>query len=140
MILANKLTFDFRRDFPNLHKKQLMHRIIDDRDERMWGMLCHLAAFAGLVIPVAGNIVGPLIVYLVKKEEYGFVEDQGKESLNFQITVTILLFISGILIVIGIGLLLMAVIGIAALVFTIIAAIKANEGEFYRYPWSIRFL
>jgi hypothetical protein len=134
------LTFDFRRDFPNLHKKQLMHRIIDDRDERMWGMLCHLAAFAGLVIPVAGNIVGPLIVYLVKKEEYGFVEDQGKESLNFQITVTILLFISGILIVIGIGLLLMAVIGIAALVFTIIAAIKANEGEFYRYPWSIRFL
>ncbi|WP_339738659.1 DUF4870 domain-containing protein [uncultured Sunxiuqinia sp.] len=117
-----------------------MDRIIDDRDERMWGMLCHLAAFAGLVIPVAGNIVGPLIVYLLKKEEYGFVEDQGKESLNFQITVTILIFISGILVFIGIGLLLMAVVGIAALVFTIIAAIKANEGEFYRYPWSIRFL
>ncbi|HKJ43730.1 MAG TPA: DUF4870 domain-containing protein [Sunxiuqinia sp.] len=117
-----------------------MHQIIEDRDERMWGMLCHLSALAGLVLPVAGNIVGPLLVYLIKKEEYSFVEDQGKESLNFQITVTILLFVSSILIVIGIGILLLAVIGIGALVFTIIAAVRANEGEFYRYPWSIRFL
>jgi uncharacterized Tic20 family protein len=117
-----------------------MHRIIDDRDERMWGMFCHLAAFGGLIIPVAGNIVGPLLVYLIKKEEYGFVEDQGKESLNFQITVTILLFVSGLLVVVGIGLLMLAVVGIGAFVFTIIAAIKANDGEFYRYPWSIRFL
>ena len=117
-----------------------MHRIIDDRDERMWGMLCHLAAFAGLVIPVAGNIVGPLIIYLMKKDDYSFVEDQGKESLNFQITVTILIFVSGMLVIIGIGFLLLAIIGIAAFVFTIIAAVKANEGEFYRYPWSIRFL
>jgi hypothetical protein len=117
-----------------------MHRIIDDRDERMWGMFCHLAAFAGIIIPIAGNIVGPLIVYLLKKDEYSFVDDQGKESLNFQITVTLLLFASGLLIIVGIGALLLAVIGIAALVFTIIAAVKANEGEFYRYPWSIRFL
>jgi hypothetical protein len=117
-----------------------MQRIIDDRDERMWGMLCHLAAFAGIIIPIAGNIVGPLIVYLLKKDEYSFVDDQGKESLNFQITVTLLVFASGLLIIVGIGALLLAVIGIAALVFTIIAAVKANEGEFYRYPWSIRFL
>lgn len=106
----------------------------------MWGMLCHVAAFAGLIIPVAGNIIGPLVVYLLKKDEYDFVEDQGKESLNFQITVTILLFISGLLFIVGIGVLLVAIIGIAAFVFTIIAAIKANEGEFYRYPWAIRFL
>ncbi|WP_159522411.1 DUF4870 domain-containing protein [Sunxiuqinia indica] len=117
-----------------------MERIIDNRDERMWGMLCHIAAFAGLVIPVAGNIIGPLVVYLLKKEEFSFVEDQGKESLNFQITVTILMFVSGMLIIVGIGFLLLAVIGIGALVLTIIAAIKANEGEFYRYPWTIRFL
>ncbi|WP_321287342.1 DUF4870 domain-containing protein [uncultured Sunxiuqinia sp.] len=117
-----------------------MERIVDDRDERMWGMLCHIAAFAGLVIPVAGNVIGPLVVYLMKKEEYGFVDDQGKESLNFQITVTILMFVSGMLIIVGIGVLLLAVIGIGALVLTIIAAIKANEGEFYRYPWTIRFL
>ncbi|WP_299584203.1 DUF4870 domain-containing protein [uncultured Sunxiuqinia sp.] len=117
-----------------------MHRIIDDRDERMWGMLCHVAAFAGFIIPVAGNIIGPLLVYLLKKDQYDFVEDQGKESLNFQITVTILGVIAGMLIFIGIGILLLAIIGVAAMVFTIIAALKANEGEFYRYPWSIRFL
>lgn len=117
-----------------------MHRIIDDRDERMWGMLCHLSALAMFILPAAGNIIGPLIVYLIKKDEYSFVDDQGKESLNFQITVTILMFASAILIIIGIGILLLLAIGIAALVFTIIAAVRANEGEFYRYPWSIRFL
>jgi len=133
--------FDLFRYFSILYQNSKpMHQIIEDRDERMWGMLCHLSALAGLVLPVAGNIVGPLLVYLIKKEEYSFVEDQGKESLNFQITVTILLFVSSILIVIGIGILLLAVIGIGALVFTIIAAVRANEGEFYRYPWSIRFL
>ncbi len=117
-----------------------MHKVIVDRDERMWGMLCHLAAFAGIIIPTAGNIIGPLIVYLLKKDDYEFVNDQGKESLNFQITVTILLFASGVLLILGVGFLLMAIIGIGSLVFTIIAAIKANEGEYYRYPWSIRFL
>ena len=117
-----------------------MHKVIVDRDERMWGMLCHLAAFAGIIIPVAGNVIGPLIVYLLKKDDFEFVDDQGKESLNFQITVTILMFVSGILIIAGIGALLLAVIGIVALVFTIIAAVKANEGEYYRYPWSIKFL
>lgn len=117
-----------------------MHRIVDDRDERMWGMLCHLSALAMFILPAAGNIIGPLIVYLIKKDEYSFVDDQGKESLNFQITVTILMFVSAILIIIGIGILLLLAIGIAALVFTIIAAVRANEGEFYRYPWSIRFL
>lgn len=117
-----------------------MHRIVDDRDERMWGMLCHLSALAMFVLPAAGNIIGPLIVYLIKKDEYSFVDDQGKESLNFQITVTILMFVSAILIIIGIGILLLLAIGIGSLVFTIIAAIRANEGEFYRYPWSIRFL
>ena len=117
-----------------------MHRIIDNRDERMWGMLCHLSAFAMFIIPFAGNIIGPLIIYLIKKDEYSFVEDQGKESLNFQITVTILLLVSALLVIIGIGVLLLFAIGIASLVFTIIAAIKANEGEFYRYPWSIRFI
>lgn len=117
-----------------------MERIIDDRNERMWGMLCHISALAIFIIPGVGNILGPLVIYLLKKDEYDFVEDQGKESLNFQITVTILLFVSGLLIVIGIGFLLLAIIAVAALVYTIIAAVRANEGEFYRYPWSIRFL
>ena len=61
---------------------------ITNKDERMWGMFCHLAALAGFIIPF-GNIIGPLIVWQIKKEEFPFVEDQGKESLKFQISIFI---------------------------------------------------
>jgi uncharacterized Tic20 family protein len=115
-----------------------MEKIIDNPDERTWGMLCHLAALAGF-IPF-GNIVGPLIVYSIKRQEYDFVEDQGKESLNFQITMTIALIVSGILTIIVIGLLLLLVVGLFSLIFTVIGAIKASQGEYYRYPFNIRFL
>jgi len=115
-----------------------MERIIDNPDERTWGMLCHLAAFAGF-IPF-GNIVGPLIVYSIKRQEYDFVEDQGKESLNFQITMTIALMVSAILTIIVIGLLMLLVVGLFSIVFTVIGAVKAAQGEFYRYPLTIRFL
>ncbi len=116
-----------------------MERIVDNPDERMWGMFCHLSALAGAVIPF-GNIIGPLIVYSVKRQEYDFVEDQGKESLNFQITMSIALVVSGILVIVLIGFLLLLVIGLFALVFTVVGALKANQGEFYRYPFTIRFL
>ncbi|MCW0482824.1 DUF4870 domain-containing protein [Gaoshiqia sediminis] len=116
-----------------------MERIIDNPDERTWGMLCHLSALAGAVIPF-GNIIGPLIVYSVKRQEYGFVEDQGKEALNFQITMSILLIVSAILVVIVIGIFLLIAIGLLSLIFTVIGALKANQGEFYRYPFNIRFL
>jgi uncharacterized Tic20 family protein len=109
------------------------------RDERMWGMLCHLSALAGFIIPF-GNLLGPLIIYLIKKEDYLFVNDQGKESLNFQISVFIYGIISGILVLLLVGVLLLFALGIFALIFVIIASIKANEGEHYRYPMTIRFL
>ena len=115
-----------------------MERIIDNPDEKTWGMLCHLAAFAWF-IPL-GNIIGPLIVYSVKRQEYDFVEDQGKESLNFQITMTIALIVSGFLAIILIGLFLLVLVGLFSVVFTVIAAVKASQGEFYRYPLTIRFL
>ncbi len=116
-----------------------MERIIDNPDERTWGMLCHLSALAGFIIPF-GNIIGPLVVYSLKRQEYDFVEDQGKESLNFQITMTIALVVSAILIVIVVGLLLLGIVLVISLVFTVIGAVKASQGEFYHYPLSIRFL
>ncbi|WP_163717308.1 DUF4870 domain-containing protein [Mangrovibacterium lignilyticum] len=116
-----------------------MERIIDNPDERTWGMLCHLSALAGAIIPF-GNIIGPIIVYSVKRGEYDFVEDQGKESLNFQITMTLALIVSGILVILLVGFLLLALVGLFALVFTLIGAIKAGQGEFYRYPITYRFL
>jgi uncharacterized Tic20 family protein len=97
-----------------------MYRIIESKDERTWGMLCHLSAFAGFVIPF-GNIIGPLIVYSMKKEEFPFVADQGKESLNFQISVMIYFLISFILFFIAVGVLFIIVILFLSFILTVIA-------------------
>ncbi|MGN6507721.1 MAG: DUF4870 domain-containing protein [Tepidisphaeraceae bacterium] len=110
-----------------------------NKDAKLWGMLAHLSALAGLVIPF-GFVIGPLVVWLVKKNEFPFVDDQGKESLNFQITVTIALVVSFLLIFVLVGFLLLPVVGITALVFCVIAAVQANNGVRYRYPLSIRFI
>ncbi len=108
-------------------------------DERMWGMLCHLSTFSGYLVPF-GNILGPLIIWLVKKDEYAFVDDQGKEALNFQISITIYSLVSGILILALIGIPLLIAVIIFSVVMTVIAAIKANGGEYYRYPLTIRLV
>ena len=108
-------------------------------DERLWGMIAHLSALAGFIIPF-GNIAGPLIVWMIKKDAMPVVDDQGKESLNFQITVTIAASVAAVLIVFLIGFLLLPAVGLAALVFTVIAGIKANEGVAYRYPFTLRLI
>jgi uncharacterized Tic20 family protein len=108
-------------------------------DEKTWGMLAHLSALCGFVIPF-GTIIGPLVVWLVKKESMPFVADQGRESLNFQITVAIAFLICIPLMFVVIGLFLAVVVGIGALVLTIIAGIKAQNGETYRYPFALRLV
>ena len=109
------------------------------KDERLWGMLCHLLSFSGYLIPF-GSILGPLIIWLIKKDEMAFVNDQGKEALNFQLTMLIAIIISVILCFVLIGFLLLGAVLIFQIVVVIIASIKANEGIKYRYPYTIRFL
>ncbi len=115
----------------------------DQSQARMWNMLCHLSALAGYIIPF-GNVLGPLLIWQIKKNEFPSVEEHGKAALNFQLTVLIALFVGIIAAVllsfVCIGFLLVPVvvlIGLAGLVFAIIAGIKANNGEAYRYPWSL---
>lgn len=108
-------------------------------EERQWALFTHLSALAGFIIPF-GNLLGPLVMWQVKKNEMPFVDDQGKEALNFQITVTLAMIVSLILTLVLIGILLMFVVGIGALVLTILAAIKANNGEYYRYPMTLRLV
>lgn len=110
-----------------------------EKDARMWAMFCHLSALAGFIIPF-GNVIGPVILWSLKKDEFELVEDQGKEALNFQISILIYLFASAILIIAVIGILLLIGVALFCLIFTIIAAIKANEGEKYRYPLCIRII
>ncbi|MBN1806434.1 MAG: DUF4870 domain-containing protein [Sedimentisphaerales bacterium] len=111
-----------------------------NKDARMWAMFSHLAALAGIIVPVVGCVIGPLVVWQIKKEEFPFVDEQGKEAVNFQITVLIYAIVSTLLCLTCIGFFLLPVVGIFELVFMIIAAVKANDGVHYRYPLTIRFV
>ncbi|MCJ8168206.1 DUF4870 domain-containing protein [Atopomonas sediminilitoris] len=111
-----------------------------NQEVRQWAMLCHFSAFLWLLAPMIGNVIGPLIVWQIKKDLDPLVDDQGKEALNFQISVSLALIICGMLTVVVIGFPLLAVVSIGALVLTIIAGIKANEGQAYRYPFCFRFI
>lgn len=115
----------------------------NESQARTWNMLCHLSALSGYLIPF-GNVLGPLIIWQIKKHEIPSVEEHGKAALNFQLTVLIALFVGIIAAVllsfVCIGFLLIPVviaIGLCGLIFAILAAIKASNGEPYRYPWSL---
>lgn len=110
-----------------------------DKDEKMWAMLCHISTVIGFVIPF-GNVLAPLVIWLIKKDEYPLVNDQGKEAVNFQITMTIAILISAFLTIILIGIPLLIALAIAWIVLTVIAAMKAFEGEKYRYPYAVRLI
>jgi uncharacterized Tic20 family protein len=111
-----------------------------NKDARMWAMICHLTGLAAIVIPVVGNIVAPLIIWQIKKDDYPFVDEQGKEAVNFQISMSIYALICIPLFFICVGPFLLAAVGIVDLVFLLIAAVKANGGQHYRYPLTIRFI
>ncbi|HZJ95962.1 MAG TPA: DUF4870 domain-containing protein [Thiopseudomonas sp.] len=109
------------------------------QEAKQWAMLSHLAAFAVFVFPF-GNIIGPLLVWQLKKDLDPYVEQNGKEAVNFQITVAIVMLACMLLMFYWIGFLLLLVVGLYWLVLTIVAGIKANDGVSYRYPWAIRFI
>jgi uncharacterized Tic20 family protein len=112
---------------------------VPTQDERTWGMLAHLTAFSGFLIPL-GSVIAPLIVWLVKRDQSEFVADQGKEALNFNISVLLAGVVCGILVWIFIGILLGVALFIFWLAMTIIAGIKASEGIRYRYPITLRLI
>ena len=93
-------------------------------EARTWAMLAHILTLCGIIIPF-GNILAPLIIFLIKRDEFPFVSDQAKESLNFQITVSIAAIICIPLIFVCIGIPLMILVGLAAIIFCIIGGVKA---------------
>ena len=109
------------------------------KDAKQWAMLTHLAAFAAFLIPF-GNIIGPLLVWQLKKDLGPFVEKNGKEALNFQITIAIVALVCTMLMFALVGFILLPVLGLYWLILTIIAGVKANDGVTYRYPLTIRFI
>jgi uncharacterized protein len=107
--------------------------LMTDSDQRMWATLAHIS---GLLF----GFLGPLVIYLVTKDKGRFIRSQSLEALNFQITLTIAVIVSSILIFVLVGLVLLPIVLVAAVVLMIMAAIAANRGEEYRYPLTLRLV
>lgn len=109
------------------------------KEERTWAMITHLSVLSGFFIPF-GNIIAPLVLWLIRKDTMPFVDEQGKEALNFQISITIYAIASALLILLAIGIILLPVVLILDFIFIIVAVVKSNEGVHYKYPLSIRLI
>src|SRR5438876_7014690 len=107
---------------------------------RTWTVLCHATALAGFFVPWAGHILGPLIVWLVKRGDSPEIDVHGKESLNFQLSMLIYDAIAAILCIVLIGIPILIILWIMNTVFVIIASIRASGGQLSRYLLTIRFL
>ncbi len=113
------------------------------KEARMWAMFCHLAGLAWLlwwVVPMIGGVIAPLIVWQLKKDEHSFIDEHGKEALNFQISMLIYGVIAGLLCFACIGFVLLPAVMVADIVFSIIASTKGSGGRSYKYPLTIRFV
>lgn len=117
-----------------------------DANEKQFALFVHLSALLGLVLSPIAAVIAPLVLWQIKKNESAFIDDQGKEAVNFNLT--LLLIGVGLvlltLITFGIGALLTVPVGLALcvawLVFAIIGGMKANEGIAYRYPYILRLI
>lgn len=109
------------------------------KDEQTWSVVVHLSALSALFIPL-GHLLGPLVIWLIKRGEMPMVDRHGKEALNFQITVTLASFLCGLLFLVGIGLVLLFVLLVADAVLVIMAAVKTSRGEAFRYPFTWRLI
>lgn len=114
--------------------------IIDPKTERTWATFCHLTALVAFLGIPFGNILGPFIIWIIKKNEMPLVDREGKESINFQLSMTIYLLLSALLCFVFIGFLLLFPLIVINVVLVIIASIKISNGEAYQYPLTIRFL
>lgn len=116
-------------------------RAVDaEKQAHSWAMWCHLAGLAWLAgIPFAG-VIAPLVIWQIKKDEHPFIDSQGKEALNFQISMAIYAAVSAVLAFVVVGVFLLIALFVVQLVCVITAAMRANEGLGYTYPVTIRFI
>lgn len=123
---------------------------MDQDKEQLWAVLCHVISVCGYLGVPFGNILGPLVVWLIFRDESRFIDEHGRESLNFQISITIYVVVLGILagligvLTLGLGFIIIVpvglLLGLAAIVAVIMAAVEAKNGNVYRYPFTMRFL
>ncbi len=108
-------------------------------EERQWALFTHLSALIGFFIPF-GNLIGPLVLWLIKKDTLPYANSQGKEAVNFNITVALAAVVCAVLCLVVIGFFLLIALFVLWLVFVIMATVNASNGVAYRYPMTIRFI
>jgi uncharacterized Tic20 family protein len=109
------------------------------KDDNLLGVVCHLLRLAGFAVPL-GNILGPLILWLVKRNDSPYLDAVGKEVVNFNISWSIYMLVAAFSILALVGLLLLPLVALAWLVLVIVGAINASSGKFHRYPLTIRLI
>jgi uncharacterized Tic20 family protein len=107
--------------------------------ERNWAMFCHLSAFAGYFIPF-GGVIGPLVIWMSKRDESTWVNENGKAALNFQLSMLLYLVLAAPLCLILIGIPIVIILVLLRIVFIVMASIKASKGEEFKYPLAIPFI
>ena len=112
---------------------------MDEKDIRQWNMFMHLAQFAGYVVPL-GGIVVPVVMWQMKKDESPEIDAHGRMVVNAILSYICYMIASAILILVLVGIILLPIVAICAIVFPIVGAIKANDGELWEYPFVIKFL
>ena len=107
---------------------------------RTWCAFCHASALLGVILHFPGHLLGPLIVWLAKRDDSPEIDAHGKEALNFQISMLIYNIVAAVFCLILIGFVFLAILWVLNAIFVIIAAVQASDGKFYRYPMTIRFI
>lgn len=110
-----------------------------DKNTNTWAMILHLSVFAGYVVPLAG-LIAPIVIWQLKKTEMPEIDEHGKNVVNFLISMVIYVSAAILLTVVLIGIPLLIILGIVAIVFPIIGAIKANDGEVWPYPYMLKLV
>lgn len=108
-----------------------------EKKERDLLLIMYLLPFCGYLIPF-GNVIGPMILWMMKKEESPMLDEAGREVLNFQITIFLMYFIAGILCFVLIGYLLLPVVFLIHVIYTIISIVEASKGRVYRFGMAIK--
>jgi len=113
---------------------------VSSTNVRTWNILCHASALLGVFLHFPGHLLGPLVVWLAKRDDSPEIDAHGKESLNFQISMLIYNGIAVVFCLVLVGFAFLAVLWVLNAVFVIVASIQASDGKFYRYPMTIRFI
>jgi uncharacterized Tic20 family protein len=113
---------------------------VSSTNVRTWNILCHASALLGVFLHFPGHLLGPLVVWLAKRDDSPEIDAHGKESVNFQISMLIYNGIAVVFCLVLVGFAFLAVLWVLNAVFVIVASIQASDGKFYRYPMTIRFI